>query len=64
MNAIKQKKYRITLKKFQFRIDFKRKMALKLFEFLEQVMIGTFFDKIWENWIKDKIFYFSGKFDN
>ena len=29
-------------------------MPLKLFDFLEQVIIGTFFDKInpmWENWI-------------
>ena len=38
-------------------------MPFKLFEFLEQLMIGNFFDKdnsIWEKWIKKWNFYFAG----
>ena len=42
-------------------------MPLKLFKFVEQFMMDTFFVKtnpIWENWINRQNFYFAGKSDN
>ena len=40
-------------------------MPLKLFEFLEQFMIGTFLiiKRIWENWINKKASHSAGKYE-